>query len=467
MAFSPLRFSVRRRLPELVAPSFPTPRELKRLSDIDDQEGLRFQIPVIQFYRHDPAMAGRNPAAVIRDALARALVFYYPFAGRLREGPSKKLLVDCTGEGVLFIEAEADVKLEDFGDALQPPFPCLEELLFDVEGSSAVLNAPLLLIQVTLLSCGGFIFALRLNHTMSDAPGLVQLMTAVGELARGLPSPSVVPVWRRELLEAQPTPAPSFPHREYEQVPDTEGTIIPLDDMVDRSFFFGPREISTLRSWLPPQLRRLSSTFDILTAFLWRSRTVALQPSDPNENFRIICIVNIRGRFNPPLPSGFYGNAFALPVAVATAGELCSRPLAYAVELVKRAKSQVSGDYLHSVADYLVKNGRPHFTVVRTYVVSDVTRAGFGDVDFGWGKAVYGGLARAIPRVASFLVPFVNASGEKGIVVPVCLPSPAMRRFTVEIQNLLTAQHGGDKQVVEGHNNNHKDQQTPFLRAHI
>ncbi|KAH0470958.1 hypothetical protein IEQ34_000681 [Dendrobium chrysotoxum] len=58
-------------------------------------------------------MAGRNLAAVVLDALAGALVFYYPFAGWLREGSDMKLLVDCTGEGVLFIEAEADVKLDN------------------------------------------------------------------------------------------------------------------------------------------------------------------------------------------------------------------------------------------------------------------------------------------------------------------------------------------------------------------
>ena len=94
-------------------------------------------------------MKDRDPAKVIRDALAKALVPYYPLAGRLRElqDGSRKLVVECTGEGVLFIDADADVSLEQFGDLLQPLFPCLEELLFDVPGSSEVLNSPLLLIQ--------------------------------------------------------------------------------------------------------------------------------------------------------------------------------------------------------------------------------------------------------------------------------------------------------------------------------
>jgi len=143
-----LVFTVQRREAELVAPAKATPREVKLLSDIDDQDGLRFQIPVIQFYRYDPSQAGRDPVAVIREALAKTLVFYYPFAGRLREGPGRKLMVDCTGEGVLFIEADADVTLDHFGHSLQPPFPCWENLLYDLPSSQGVLHTPLLLIQV-------------------------------------------------------------------------------------------------------------------------------------------------------------------------------------------------------------------------------------------------------------------------------------------------------------------------------
>ncbi|KAK1307128.1 Benzyl alcohol O-benzoyltransferase [Acorus calamus] len=445
---SSLVFTVRRKEPVLVVPVEPTPREVKPLSDIDDQEGLRFHIPVIQFYRRNPSVIGRDPVRVIREALARALVFYYPFAGRLREGTRKKLSVDCTGEGALFIEADADVTLQHFGDALQPPFPCLEELIFDVPGSSEVLNTPLVLIQVTRLSCGGFIVGLRLNHTMSDAQGLVQFMTAIGELARGARAPSVMPVWERELMNARDPPSPTHAHREYEDVPDTKGTIMALDDMAHRSFFFGPRELAAMRAHLPRHLRG-STRFEVLTACMWRSRTIALG-ADPEEEMRIICILNARGRFNPSLPAGYYGNAFAFPVAVSTAERLCKNPLGYALELVKKAKADVGEEYMKSVADLMVLKGRPHFTVVRAYLVSDVTRAGFGDIDFGWGKATYGGPAKggvgAIPGVASFYIPFMNKRGEEGIVVPVVLPAQAMVKFVEEVEKLTKEPH--DFQVV-------------------
>lgn len=145
---SSLAFKVTRYPPELVTPANPTPRELKLLSDIDDQKGLRYHIPLVLFYRYEPTMEGKDPVEVIRQALAKTLVFYYPFAGRLREGPNGKLMVDCNEEGVMFIEADADVTLEQFGKDIQPPFPCFDELLYNVPGSDGMIDCPLLLVQV-------------------------------------------------------------------------------------------------------------------------------------------------------------------------------------------------------------------------------------------------------------------------------------------------------------------------------
>lgn len=148
-----LTFKVMRKTPELIPPAEPTPQELKHLSDIDDQDGLRIYIPVINFYKKNPSMEGKDPVNIIRKAVAKALVFYYPLAGRLREyGHSRKLVVECTGEGAVFVEADADVALQEFGDALHPPFPSVEEFVLDMPNyDGVVINCPLLFIQVFIL----------------------------------------------------------------------------------------------------------------------------------------------------------------------------------------------------------------------------------------------------------------------------------------------------------------------------
>ena len=287
---------------------------------------------------------------------------------------------------------------------------------------------------------------------MSDAAGLEQFMNALGEMAQGASRPSTLPVWQRELLSARDPPRVTCTHREYDAVEDTKGTIIPLDDMAEMSFFFGPAEVAAFRGFVPPHLRKCT-TFELLTACVWRCRTIALQP-DPEEDMRIICTVNARAKFDPPLPKGYYGNGFAIPVAISTARDLTTKPLSHALEHVMKAKNDVNAEYMRSLADLMVIKGRPHFAVARSYVVSDVTRAGFDEVDFGWGKAAYGGPAKGgvgtIPGIITFYIPFINHKGESGIVVPICLPNAAMEIFIEELNKMLM---GNQKdQVLQEHN---------------
>lgn len=104
---------------------------------------------------------------------------------------------------------------------------------------------------------------------------------------------------------------------------------------------------------------------------------------------------------------------------------------------MKKAKSEVSQEYMQSTADLLVLRGRPHFGVVNTFLVSDVTRAGLREVDYGWRMAVYAGVATgdvvAIPGLPGFYV-----AARNGIVVPICLPGPAMERIVAELETMIS-----------------------------
>ncbi|XP_019059590.1 PREDICTED: (Z)-3-hexen-1-ol acetyltransferase-like [Tarenaya hassleriana] len=445
-AASKLTFKVHRRQPELVSPATPTPREIKLLSHMDDQQGvLRFHVRLIFFYKYedDNSNGGKNrdPVEVIRKALAETLVYYYPFAGRLREGSDQKLVVDCNGEGVMFIEADADVALDEFGDDLLPPFPCFEDLLFEVEGSSGILNSPLLLIQVTRLKCDGFILALRHNHAMADAAGLTLFLTTLSELARGDHAPSIHPVWYRHLLNPR-VPARVTRAHEYDATePAAEAETFACNDNVQRSFFFGQSDISALHRLLHPHQRERVTHFETLTSFIWRCRTAALK-LDPNTEMRLKFIVNARPKLkNPPLPPGYYGNAIVTPVAISTANELTERPLDFTLRLVREARLSVTEDFFRSLADFLATNDQPLYEAATLLVVSDVRRSGLENVDFGFGKPLYGGLAEARAGDFQGLIFYAthkNTKGETGTVVLICLPAPAMERFEKEVKDVLS-----------------------------
>ncbi|GKV07651.1 hypothetical protein SLEP1_g19398 [Rubroshorea leprosula] len=231
-----------------------------------------------------------------------------------------------------------------------------------------------------------------LNHTVTDAVGLMQFMTAVCEMAQGESVPSLMPIWDRHLLNARYPPRLTCTHDAFDGLAETEVAFNPPEDMVLRSFFFGPSEVSTIRK------------------------------TEPNKKMRAICVVNARSKFNPPIPIGYYGNVIVQSTALTRAGKLCQNSLAYALELVKQAKANITEEYMKSTADLMVIRGRPRIIMDGTFLVSDVTRPRFTDVNFGWGKAVYVGPAtgggRMIPWVISFFIPMRNKKGKDGIVVP-------------------------------------------------
>ncbi|KAI9082450.1 hypothetical protein K1719_035593 [Acacia pycnantha] len=199
---------------------------------------------------------------------------------------------------------------------------------------------------------------------MSDGAVIVQFLNAVAEIAGGACEPSIAPVWRRELLSARDPPRITCTHREYEQVPNNYDPIWTQQSIAHQSFFFGPKKLEAIRQLIS------------------------------HYNAQYVT----RGKSNPPLlPLGYYGNSFVYRAAVTTVGKLCENSLGFSLELVKKAKAQASTEYIQSMADLMVIKGRPCFIMLGTWFVSDTytSRLGFRDVDFGWGKAVYGVLAVA------------------------------------------------------------------------
>ncbi|XP_039169248.1 alcohol acyltransferase 17-like [Eucalyptus grandis] len=165
--------------------------------------------------------------------------------------------------------------------------------------------------------------------------------------------------------------------------------------MAHRSFFVGPCEVAFIKKGLPHHLISRSSTYELLTACLWKCHTIALE-IEPDDAVHLSCMINTRGKQGLGVPHGYYGNTSVL--------------LGYAVGLVKKAKEMVSEEYVRSSIDVLVLKGRPKYTTVWNYVVADATKVGLEEADFGWGKPAYGGVAGAFPLI-SFYVKYRTRKG--------------------------------------------------------
>lgn len=97
---------------------------------------------------HDFKLMNPEPAPLLRDALARALALFYPLTGRLRvTSAERRFEIHLSGEGVLFVDAEANMELAlmGCGTGLVPPPEAAKQLVITVHDPR---TGPLMAAQV-------------------------------------------------------------------------------------------------------------------------------------------------------------------------------------------------------------------------------------------------------------------------------------------------------------------------------
>lgn len=133
----------------MVRPARETPRQRLWNSNLD-LVVPRFHTPSVYFYRRGGGgeVEGFFDGERMRRALAEALVPFYPMAGRLARDEDGRVEIDCNGEGVLFVEAEApDAAVDDYGDFA--PTMELKRLIPAVDYTDDISAFPLLVLQVS------------------------------------------------------------------------------------------------------------------------------------------------------------------------------------------------------------------------------------------------------------------------------------------------------------------------------
>ncbi|KAE8680860.1 Omega-hydroxypalmitate O-feruloyl transferase [Hibiscus syriacus] len=205
----------------------------------------------------------------------------------------------------------------------------LRKLVYGIPGAESVLEIPILVAQVTKFQCGAGI-------------GAMEFVNSWGETARGLPL-TIPPFSDRAILKARRPPKIEYLHREFTEIEDKSCTDeLYKDEMLYRSFCFEPETLEKLKKdAMENAVLEKCTTFEALSAFVWRARTKALNML-PDQQTKLLFAVDGRPKFDPPLPKGYFGNGIVLTNSICGAGELLEKPLSHAVGLVQDAIKMVT-----------------------------------------------------------------------------------------------------------------------------
>lgn len=265
-----------------------------------------------------------------------------------------------------------------------------------------------------------------MNHCMFDGIGAMEFVNSWGETARGLPL-KVPPFLDRSILKARNPPKTEFPHHEFAEIEDVSNTSkLYEEEMLFRSFCFDPEKLEQLkRKALEDGVLAKCTTFEALSAFVWRARCQALRML-PDQQTKLLFAVDGRSRFVPPIPEGYFGNGIVLTNSLCKAGELQNNPLSFAVGLVHKAVNLVNDSYMRSAIDYFeVTRARP--SLAATLLITTWSRLSFHTTDFGYGEPILSGPV-ALPEKEVIL--FLSHGEErKSINVLLGLPASAMKIF--------------------------------------
>ncbi|XP_077215081.1 omega-hydroxypalmitate O-feruloyl transferase-like [Tasmannia lanceolata] len=423
-------FTVTKSEPVLVPPAGKTDEGFYFLSNLD--QNIAVIMETVYCFKADETKKSDYASDIIKQALAKILVHFYPFAGHLTISSEGKLIVKCTGEGVMFVEAVADHEMDVVGDLTMPNIHKLEKLVHTFSGARSPLEVPLFTVQVTRFKCGGFVLGLAMNHCMADGICAMEFIRSWGEIARGLPL-TIPPLLDRTLLISRQPPKIEFPHHEFSEMTDISNlsSLFQEKKILYQSFCFDHEKLNQLKKLaMEDGIIKNCTNFTVLSAFVWRARSKALK-MEPNQQTKLLFAVDVRSKLNPNLPTGYFGNGIVLTCCLCTSGELLENPLSFAVKLVQNAIKLVTDDYIRSVIDcFEVTRARPSLTA--TLLITTWTRMAFHSIDFGWGKPKKSGPANLPGKEVAVFLP--DGKEKKSTYLLLGLPAPAMKIFQELIQ---------------------------------
>ncbi|KAK6158314.1 hypothetical protein DH2020_005628 [Rehmannia glutinosa] len=373
------------------------------------------------------------PGKIIRleEPLAQVLSIFYPIAGRYNK---EKHQIYCNDDGAEYAEAEVDCRLEQIMGARAKSEQLNHLLPVDICAADEPTD-PMLGVQINRFQCGGLAIAICASHRFFDSASLGIFLKA----------------WANAATNGGLVIHPNFDSYSYfpsENLPLLRSRVSRSGDksIVAKKFVFDKNVILVLRERLSTEWRSKANTerppsrVVVVSTLL----TQALLRADRAKHGKsraslIMQAINLRERTIPPVPKHCCGSLFIYNQLELTAGESHIMEKNFVGIALKLREAIIQGlkdckriltdkefgrrVLVDSHIDATQKSNNLDYKVIR---ITDWSKFGEYEVDFGFGKPVWVSLADA-PLKDLFVM--MNTKDNDGIEAWVYLDESDMSFF--------------------------------------
>ncbi|KAM7260538.1 hypothetical protein ACFE04_011211 [Oxalis oulophora] len=313
----------------------------------------------------------------LQKSLSRVLVHYYPLAGRLKD----TAFIDCNDQGAYFVEATTKCSLAEF--LQRPDGYSLDHFFPDKDPKTVPLAIDcVLLVQLTLFSCGGMSLAICPSHKVFDGVSFCTFVQSWSDMCSGFSSRVVVAPNFVGSSFLPPRDSPMFPLKER-----------PTNSCAIKRFVFDSSKISSLKDKI--KISGVTST-ELVMTLIFKSAISALRRNSGSLAPTLsLYMVDLRKRMDPPLHESLLGNlAWGLHI-------LFEESEKNVVDMVGKMKKVITDFYnkeankFNCDADFVLKTFRERQVLLAksankiTYVASSLRNFPLYEMEFGWGKPIW------------------------------------------------------------------------------
>ncbi|ESR45467.1 HXXXD-type acyl-transferase family protein [Citrus sinensis] len=433
---------------ECIKPSSPTPLHLKYYKlCLLDQYPNHYYAPRYLFYPFNLSGTADIGAIVskrlqlLKQSLSETLVRYYPLAGKMTDNYS----VDCNDEGVYFVEARALISLNEF--LSKPDLSLIFNKFFPADGndqSGQIAAAHAAKVQVTSFACGGLVVCAGISHMIGDGTTFSSFMKSWAATARKTLEEAVC----RPSFDASSL----FPPRDaYPREATAKAQFARFKKtgrFVTRRFVFEAKAIVDLKAKATSSSVQHPTRVEVVSAILSKCIMTAVKTKTGSHKPTLLThAVNLRRKARPPLSAHLVGNIICHANTLCTDDEADLDGL---VSLLREAITKPDADFVRSLQgaggfrNYFqaLKDEDEEYADVKDRITfTSSSSFGFYEIDFGWGKPIWVGLAGFGGSIISFAttVVLMNTRLGDGIEAYVFLLEDYMNFLQVDKELLAFA----------------------------